>query len=1167
MRGKIIFPFLLWICSIGIYKQVNATGKYSFDRISVKDGLSHGIVHCILNDSKGYMWFGTDDGLNKFDGYRFTIYKPIVGDTTSISSNIIKSLYEDKTGNIWIGTAGGGLNKYNRSSDTFQRYVSDKKDSLSISDNNVYSIFEDSRQNLWVGTFGGGLNLFNRITETFTHYRHSSYRNSISGDAIRAIVEDGNGDIWIGVDEGGLDKLDMKTGQFSNWSYHENVDSSLSNNAVLSITIDHNGFFWVGTWAGGVNIFDPVTGKFSVLQHDPLNGNSISSNETFSIFEDINNRMWITTRNGIDIYDPQTNTFVHNRNDQYDETSMSHNFGTCLYQDKTGVLWIGTGGGGLNKYDQYGKPFGHIKKGLNSTNTLNANDIYSIYEDSDKQLWIGVKGGGVNIFNPNTGNYRYIDESTLTNPTVRAIAEAPDGKIWLGTDGGGINIVDKYTGQLIEVLEHNATQSNSLSNNAVYDIHIDRQGRAWIGMYGGGLDVYSIRKKSFHHYPINYRNQMQNVVLDIEEDSRGRIWIGTLGMGLWEFDKSRNKLISYKTYIKDSSRLSNMVINDIFIDRKEILWIATGGNGFDKFDLKKGEITNYDSHKGLVNDNVCSIQEDLNYNFWISTNNGLCRFDPHSGQFQTYTLSDGLQDVIYNPRASCRTSTNRILFGGINGLNSFDPDSILSNPYTPQVVITDFKIFNKSVHPDEDSPIKKHVGEVDTIVLSYKQNIISFEFAALHYVCPSDNKYRYRLEGLDKDWITTTANRRYASYTNLPGGEYTFRVIAANNDNEWNEQGVSITLIVIPPFWQTAWFYLMLILLISLSIFIIIKQKEKIYKRRQLILEERVKARTQEIKSQKEELQLINLQLNQQQEELRAQSEYLQDINSQLNDQASQLKEKSDMLLETNLELKTKNMLITESIKYAQKIQDSILPDESLFGQIFDDHFILYKPKDIVSGDFYWTAQVDSDEWGKPIEMTYIAAIDCTGHGVPGAFMSMIGHTLLNEIVITKCIRKPSDILKHLNKDITRALAKDGKDSQDDGMDISICAIDHQMEEVHIASAMQSVYRIRDGKLDKIDGDIFSIGEILSIIKKPDFTNHIFEYQDGDLIYMFSDGYQDQFGGEEGHKFMESRFRELIQDIHHLEMEEQKVILERTFNRWKGEQRQIDDIMVIGFRF
>ncbi|MBK8808483.1 MAG: SpoIIE family protein phosphatase [Bacteroidales bacterium] len=1168
LKDKIL-RLLLILLVVSFQQLFSQNNALKFDRISLNDGLSNSIVHCVLNDSKGFMWFGTDDGLNKFDGYKFTIYRPVLGDTTSIANNIIKCIYEDKQGVLWIGTAGGGLNKFNRDSETFTRYTHDVDNNQSLSDNNVYALFEDSKSNFWVGTFGGGLNLMDRETGTFKHFKHNSRnKKSISGDAVRAITEDRNSDLWIGVDEGGIARYDRSSGEFTCFLHDPENANSISSNAVLTIFIDHKGCLWIGTWAGGVNYYDPDKDIFTLFKNVPENSNSISSNETFSIYEDIQNRIWLTTRNGIDIYSPDKKTFIHNVYDPYNAHTISHNFGTFLYEDNTGVLWIGTGGGGLNKYDQYGKKFRHNKKDITSNNSLCADDVYAFYEDKKNNIWIGTKGGGVDLYNPANKTFKHFPphtENGLNNGTVRSIQQDKNGLLWLGTDGGGINILDPLTEKVVTILQNNP-EVNSLKNNAIYNLHIDKTGIVWIGTYGGGLSVYNPVNKQFRNYPINNRNQMQNVVLDIEEDARGRIWIGTLGMGLYEFDKTRNKLISYKKYIKDSSTLSNLVINDIFIDRKGILWLATGGNGLDKFDLRKGTIVNYNESHGLNNNVVSSILEDEKYNFWVGTNNGLSKFDPYTETFSNYSVSDGLQDLMFNPRAALKAKNHQFYFGGINGFNVFDPDSIFANTYVPEVVLTDFKLYNTTVQIGENSPLKKHISEVDMIVLSHSQNVLSFEFAALHYVAPSKNHYRYKLEGFDNDWIYTSSARRFAAYTNLPGGEFIFRVQATNNDGVWNDNGVALKIIIVPPFWKTLPFYGLLTLIFIGLVYLFIKQREKQYRRKEEVLEDKVRIRTEEIKTQKEELMLINEQLNQQQEELKSQSEYLKQINKQLNNQTNQLQFKSDMLSSANQELKKKNQTITESLKYAQKIQYSILPHEAKFKKIFSDFFVVYLPKDIVSGDFFWLAEVKDDEWGKPVNITYVAAVDCTGHGVPGAFMSMIGHTLLNEIVGTKCIRKPSLILKELNKDIITALAKDGKDYQDDGMDITLCAIDHQLEEIQIASAMQAMYLFRKGELTIIEGDIFSIGELLSIIKNPDFTNHIFEFEEGDIVYLFSDGIQDQFGGENGGKFMESQLRDLMKRIHHLKFSEQKMILEKTIDDWKKDSVQIDDMMLIGIK-
>lgn len=1138
-----------------------------FDKLSVEDGLSQGNINDILCDNLGFMWFATQDGLNMYDGNTIKIFKPEANNPFSLSNNVIKCIYEDKQNTLWVGTAGGGLNKLDRKTLTFTHYKNNPNNPHSISDNNVYTIFEDSRNNLWIGTYGGGLNKMNRETGEFSYYLHDkNNKNSITGNSIRSIAEDKNGTIWIGVDEGGLCMFDTQTETFSCY-LQNNLQNSISSNAVLRVFPASNGIIWIGTWGGGVNAFNPKTKKFTIFVNDPNNHNTINSNEIFDIYEDREGNMYFTTRMGLDKYLIKEKKFIHNENNPQNNKSISHNLISRLYEDKNGILWIGTEGGGLNKLDLNRKNFHSLTIDHTNNNKLSGEDIFSLFEDTEGYVWIGTKGGGVNRYNPQTGEFAYFlnkkIKGTIGLTVIRAIDQDTHGNLWLGTDGAGIIKMDKKTGAYTRY--YHLEEKNSISNNAVYAIHCEGT-NIWIGTYGGGLDLLDTRTMIFTNYPINVSNSMKNVVLCIYKGHDKKLWIGTAGMGLLLFDKENHVLQTGEKFLTNSTSFSNDVITTITQDSKSNLWIGTGGGGLDKLDLHKGILTNYTKKNGLPNEMITGIIEDNNNNIWISSNNGLSCLNPVSGYINNYTKEDGLQGSIFNLNSYLKTKEGKLYFGGINGVNYFHPDSILMNPHVPNAAITDIKVFNKSLRPCEDCILKTAPYLAKEIELSYSDKIFSIEFAALHYVNPSKNKYKYMLEGFDSTWIETPANRRIASYTNLNGGTYTFKVMVANNDGLWNKEELRLKIYIKPPFWKTNTFYIISGLIVLLSIIAIIKHREKKYKELQIELETKVKIRTEEINTQKEELQLINEQLNQQKEELRSQSEYLREINNKLVFQKEQLEIKQNELETTNQNLASKNILITDSINYAQKIQESILPSEAKFKKHFNDYFIYFNPRDIVSGDFYWLGEATQDEWGKPCERTVIAAVDCTGHGVPGAFMSMIGNTLLNEIVLTMGMQDPAQILQKLHEEVIAALAKEGQDIQDDGMDISICTIDKELGEIYFSGAMQKIYIVADGIFNAYEGDFFSIGEMLSHVKNPIFTNKKITFDNSVIVYMFSDGYQDQFGGPDSKKFKESKLRELIKRIYTYDLSKQKEILSQTFNNWKDNRKQIDDVLILGLK-
>jgi len=1147
------------------------TNALKFQRISVTEGLSQGNINAILSDSKGFLWFGTQDGLNRYDGYTFKVYKPSREDTNSLRSNIIKVLFEDSDGLMWVGTAGGGLSCYDRETDLFTTYYADPSDSSSISNNYIYSIFEDEKNRLWIGTFGGGLNLFDKQTNQFTVYKHHpSDSTSISGNIVRSIISAEDGDLWIGIENGGIDRFDPDNEiVVKHYENDPENTNSLSNNAVLSICKVPDGSLWIGTWAGGVNVFNPKTETFKRYTNSASDPESLASNENFVVFNDSKGRIWVSTRNGLDLYCPEIDGFKHYQNDPVDRFSLSHNHVVSIYQDQNSLMWVGTEGGGINKFSFERKNFQYNDLIIDGELKVYPNDVFSLFEDSDGIIWIGTKGGGLLRYNPNSMQLkRYVYDRkkpySIKSNVVRAITQDSKGNLIIGTDGAGLAIFNKKTERFITY--RSETAGNSLSNNAVFDVLVDSTGLIWIGTYGGGLDCFDPNTQLFENYTIDSVNLSQNVVLKIHEDKKGRLWLGTNGKGIMLFDREKRDFVDYSKDFSDVQMLSNDVVLTITDANNDGIWIGTGGNSFYYMNLDVKLIKHFSDKKANFAEMISGIIEDRKSNLWVSSNMGLFKYDVGYNRYFHFTEVEGIQGLTFNQDATLKSASGWFYMGGINGINIFHPDSIYFDVSQPEVVITDFKINNKSVKPGGSSVLEKSISETDTIRLSYQDKIISFEFAGLHYFAPKQNSYAYKLEGFEQNWNHISSDRRFATYTNLPGGTYKFRVKASNYDGIWNVEGTSIVLIIEPPYWQKTWFYIFVAFVLVVLVFIFLRLREKQFHRQQQLLENKVAVRTDEIERQKQELLTYNSMLNRQKEELKAKSESLTFINKKLNDKTQGLKEKGEELEEANGLLKRKNKFIEDSIDYAQKIQESILPSNTKLDKYFDEYFIFYRPRDVVSGDFYWFAEADKDEWGKPCSKLILACVDCTGHGVPGAFMSMIGNTLLNEIVLRQGIQDPKSILKMLNEEIISAFEKEDGQFSDDGMDISIITIDPEMQEIVVASAMQRVYLVLDGEITVVEGDIFSIGEMFAVIKKPDFTNHTFTYNDGDAVYLFSDGFQDQFGGTNNEKFREKRLRQLVKDIQHLPMKQQNDKFCERFESWKEGYNQIDDVLVMGVR-
>lgn len=824
----IALPIIL-IISIVLSLSTNAYAEEispQFERIGVEHGLSQSCVLAILQDSQGLMWFGTQDGLNKYDGYNLTVYKYNELDSQSISDNFILSLYEDKSGTIWVGTQSGGLNKFDSKTEQFTHYTHDPDNPTSLGSNTVWSIYEDKLGTLWIGTDGGGLNQFNRKTEQFTHYTHNPDElNSLSNNTVLSIHEDKFGTLWIGTAGGGLNQFNRETEQFTHYTHNTDDSNSLSNNTILSIYEDQAGRLWIGTKGGGLNKIERDTGKFTHYLHDPDNSNSLSDNNVNSIVEDRFGILWLATSSwygnsygtALNKFNPETEQFTHYTHDSANPNSLSENTVASILRDKSDILWIGTGFSGINKLDTKYRKFIHYKHDPADTHSLVDNHVSSIDEDGSGMLWIGTYDRGLDKFVSKTErfiHYRYEpnNPNSLSSDKIWSIYEDKTGILWIGTGGGGLNKFEWETGQFTHYL-HDPDISDSLSDNNVWSIYEDRAGVIWIGTYNGGLNKFDRKTGKFTHYTPDKdkaNSLSDNNIFSIYEDQSNTLWIGTINGGLNKFNRETEEFTHYKHDPNNPNSLSYDRVLSMYEYPAGTLWIGTYGGGLNKFDIATETFTHYTEKDGLPNNSVVGILGDDEGNLWLSTGKGLSKFNPKTETFRNYDVSDGLQGNEFDGvKAYFKSKTGEMFFGGLNGFNAFYPEQVKDNPHIPPIVITDFKIFDKSVK------LGTAISEIKELKLSYKDNFFGFEFAALDYTNPQKNQYAYKLEGFDKDWIYS-GSRRYATYTNLDGGTYIFRAKGSNNDGVWNEEGTSLKIIITPPPWKTWWAYtLYLIALVS----------------------------------------------------------------------------------------------------------------------------------------------------------------------------------------------------------------------------------------------------------------------------------------------------------------------------------------------------------------
>lgn len=854
-------------------------------------------ITCITQDSQGFMWFGTSNGLYRYDGVNLKQYVNNFKNNKSISDNYIQKIIEDRQGNLWIGTRNG-LNLYNIDYNNFTQFYHEKNNNNSLPSNQVSDILEDSQGNLWIAAkylclfnranssfatfkvnlddeyaenFGSvyssfifedqkknlwfctwrDLYIFNRSTHQFTHY--------FSGEDLKIknaewyfrnnLLQDKSGTFWLAVNKYGLVSFQFngKITNFNRNEFDKNNPKHISDYRLRESLLDNKGNIWLGSENGGLFFRNRKTGKLTCFTFDPDNEMSICSNSIWSIYEDKIGRIWFGTfKNGISIIDPYNEKFT-TVSYSANHKKISNNNVSAFWVEETEDMWIGTDGGGLNYFNKQKNEYTHFKHDPNDIHSLSNDEILSLCKDINGNMWIGTWNGGINLLRKNGKNFiKYNNEnSILTNNDVFALTSDKKGNIYIGTYGSGLCIYNIKNNKWKKFV-NDAFNANSLINNRVYSLYIDKANNIWIGTFDAGLDM-------------------------LQFDSKGNA-----------------KFTHYQSNQNDSNSISSNYVQTIFEDDDGYLWIGTL-SGLNRLDIKNGTFKAYRIENGLPNDAIQGIINDNHDNLWISTLNGLSKYDKKKGTFRNYSSKDGLQSDQFNKNAIFKTNTGLIFLGGNKGFNFFHPDSLKDNPYPPKVILTDLKLFNKPVPIGGKSPLKKHISVTTEITLNSKQSVFTIDFAALSYTCPQKNQYAYKLEGLEDDW-NYVGDQKSATYTSLNPGTYNFLVKSANNDGLWNEQGISLLKItVMPPFWNTWWFRTIVVLLVTGSALLFFLKRISYLKKQRIWLEKLVQERTCELAEKNEELEESIEEINLQKEELDTQKDSLEAANNTLEKQKEQI--------------------------------------------------------------------------------------------------------------------------------------------------------------------------------------------------------------------------------------------------------------------------------------
>jgi len=847
----------------------------SFEHLSIENGLNKLSIIDIIQDHQGFMWFATNFGLNKYDGYTTTNYRFDNKDPNSISNDRIQTLFEDSDGILWIGTQNGGLNKYNRETDSFVRYQNIASEPTSISSNYVVTVYEDIKGNFWLGTQGGGLNKMDKENGTFTHYLwNPNDETSLPSNYVNDIFEDKSGRLWIASLEG-LSLFDRNTEKFFTYKNNPSESKSLSSNKVFSICEDKQGVLWIAT-SLGLNKFNEKEKTFSSYMIDYQDK---SKNNIKKIKEDSFGNLWLggIEVNGIYKFDKVSETFSRYLHDSKDQNNLIYGRLRSIYEDRSNILWIGTNLEGVSIYNpKKASNFIHHVHNANK-NSISDGRITSINEDSSGDIWLTNTNGVVDKIdsNSNVTHFNDFKKKEQTYPTsIADLLEDKNKNILIATNNG-LYKLNKSTNSF----EHqNISDSEQFDNFiGVESIEEDKNGIVWLALNENGLYSYNRnhRKSSFHNNPTDSLSLSSKYITKVYEDPLETLWVATTD-GLNKKNRDTDSFTRYRNNPLDSTSISNNFILNLYKDYFGSLWVATY-YGLNVLDEKTGQFKHFYKEDGLPENIVFSILEDDDHNLWITTKNHLSKFNRKTETFKTFNKGNGVPIEEFYFNSVLKASNGKMYFGGINGMIEFHPDSLINNSYVPPILLTDFKISNKSVGIKKDSLTKKglfvlnkNINVTDTISLSYLDNNFSFEFAALDYVYSLSNQYAYRMKGFNDEWIYTNADNRSATYTNLDPGSYVFEVKGSNNDGVWNEAGKSVVVVITPPWWKTNWAYSLYIIGFFGALFGFIQWRGLRLKRERKTLIERVKIKTKD-------LAYKNLQLDNQ--------------NIQLQDQATQLQE------------------------------------------------------------------------------------------------------------------------------------------------------------------------------------------------------------------------------------------------------------------------------------
>lgn len=1106
-NSKIIYLFFFFILAIF----TNSFGQlYNFRHYNPENGFPQANADAIVQDSSGYLWFATQVGAVRFDGKNYYI----LDETKGLANNLVVRLFIDNKNQLWIGTRNG-LSLYTRDS-VFSFYEND-----GLPSNLINNIWQSNDGSIWVSTSKGIVYLeqsqFKKTSHIPDNLRISDVLNI-------------KNNIYLSSNYGIYEQQNKKITRC--------VFDTLRNVNVVSLAWNKKNTIWIVTKTGELQEYSLTTKKLNLINP--------SKNKRFNNYTDLcfdsRNLLWIGTEgNGLICYDGINFNFFSKDNGLHNISVLK------ILEDTEGNLWIG-GRNGVTFFNPV-NPFEHYPEANNNSKI----GVFGMGQDAENNIWFTTYGNGVSVLK--NGQFHYFNEKHGL-PDNRFFSVICDSKnnLWFSTAGKGIV---KYNGANFTIYD----KKNGYLDTRVFKVFEDRDGNIWCCSQFDGIAKFDGSK--FIKFTKN-DGLSGNTIMSAAEDNFGNIWFGSFGNGITKYENGKFIDYSKKYKIKPQN------IRSIACDKNGKIWFGSSNSGVFRIDtiINDTAICYFiDKNKGLNSDNIYFIYSDSRNWLWVGTELGVTKIilDSNScfSRIKNYGKSEGFIGGETSINGVLEDNEGRIWFGSTLGATVFDWQKETENAVLPKTSIVNVKLFFKEQDWKKSKYNADYRGLPKNLILPYNQNHLSFEYIGISLTNPEKVRYKFYLEGLDNSWSPET-DKTEAIYSHIPPGSYTFKVLACNNDGYWNAYPATFSFTINLPFWKTIWFILMLIISVCAIGFIIIRLRIKNLKETKKILELTVKERTAQLELNQKEIQDKNFEL--------------QAINFELNSQKAEIEAQRDMVLQQKEHIEKIHGQLTESIYYAKRIQNALQPSDETLSLYFKNSFVFYKPLQIVSGDFYWVTIIN--------QKIYFAVADCTGHGVPGAMMSMLGIAFLNDIV-NKAEYKPNEILFQLRDYLIRALHQTGKNSDDyrDGMDIALCCYHPQAKILEYAGANISLYlitkKMEDGDKNR-ESNIqvhLNCNDISFVeIKTPKIPLAIYENAENiinvsipihaeDVLYMFTDGFADQFGGPQNKKYSYPQFRQLLFDIHMQENHIQKNIIWKTFKEWRGRNEQIDDVLVMGIKF